>query len=689
MKFCNHDTSGLSTFRFTKIAKVLILLFVVFFSYQNLFSQHVSRDNYKGDWENPGTWDPAWASPSKFISGYNITINGYVTSEGSLSFYNLATLLIVNDTLIINGNLYLHNNNDLIINDAGILIVRGDFYFDEHSLITSNGYFIITGDIQKDNDHHLGSFKSNDNPPKVFVGGSASPSQITNNFFGYPVLNCNNPVTIPYPNSGCSSGNMDDLKKDPIYPFFQSTCNFYVPSSRVSVCPGDSILLAANGGENYNWKGPAGFGSNLPNPCLTNADSAMSGIYTVYITADHDCEETDTINVLVNAIPAVSITSSDDILCLNTQRTLTGMPAGGRFELENGTGSITANVLTASGLGEIKIKYIYSDICTNTDTQKLVVNPWIPVDIRSSDDTLCIYEKRTLKGTPLGGMFDVVKGPGLFAGDTLKPTDTGEIYIKYIFNNVCSHADSQVIVVNPLIDVSISSSDDTLCFNDQRVLTGIPAGGTFKLENGPGLLTGNTLKALNPGEIVVKYLYNRMCANTASQTIISIERAESDAGENQELRYVFETTLAANIHPRERGTWKLVSGSGNIQDINSPESRVTGLSLGENVFLWTVSNGACESESEISVIVLDLVIPSVFTPNDDGINDNFYIPDYNHPFELTVLNQWGLIEYESHSYIDHWDGINNKGNRLPPETYFYILKFENGQTKKGTVLIIR
>jgi gliding motility-associated-like protein len=102
-----------------------------------------------------------------------------------------------------------------------------------------------------------------------------------------------------------------------------------------------------------------------------------------------------------------------------------------------------------------------------------------------------------------------------------------------------------------------------------------------------------------------------------------------------------------------------------------------------------VSNGACESESEVTVTVHDLVIPTVFTPNDDGINDNFYISDYNHPFEITIFNQWGIIEYESPSPMDHWDGINNKGNQLPPETYFYILKFENGQTKKGTVLIVK
>jgi gliding motility-associated-like protein len=504
---------------------------------------------------------------------------------------------------------------------------------------------------------------------------------------GYPVLNCNKPA-IPYPNSGCSSGNMDDLKNDPIFPFFQSTCNFYVSSSDISVCPGDSIQLTANGGTDYYWRGPANFSSSLQNPSLINADSTMSGIYTVYITADHDCEETDTIDVLVNPKPAVSITSSDDLLCINDRRTLTGKPAGGKFLVDNGPGLISENILTATNVGGINIKYLYSDVCSNLDSQVIAVHPQIKVDITSSDDTLCLFEQRSLKGIPAGGTF-LIEGPGLLADDMLKATNTGEIYIRYNCNIVCSNIDSQVIVVNPLINVSISSSDDTLCLNDGRTLTGIPSGGRFIIENGPGSLTDNMLKAVNEGEIEIKYIYDRICADTASQTIISKPWPEADAGGNQELRYLFETTLTANILLTEKGKWSLVSGSGNIQDPDSPVSMVTGLSMGENVFLWTVSNGACESGSKISVTVLDLIIPTVFTPNEDGINDNFSISGYSYPFEITVFNQWGLIEYESNSFTDHWDGVNNKGNLLPPETYFYVLKFENGQTKKGTVLIVR
>ena len=186
------------------------------------------------------------------------------------------------------------------------------------------------------------------------------------------------------------------------------------------------------------------------------------------------------------------------------------------------------------------------------------------------------------------------------------------------------------------------------------------------------------------GEIILKYSLNKVCSNTSGQTIVSSPWPSADAGINQELKFHFETKLDGSLQPLEKGTWSLVSGTGHFEDIHSPETNVTGLSLGENVFLWTVSNGACESGSKVTITVLDLVVPSVFTPNDDGINDIFVIENGSDLFEITVFNQWGIVEYESNSYVNGWDGRNNKGNDLPVDTYFYVLKFESGLTKKGT-----
>jgi hypothetical protein len=60
------------------------------------------------------------------------------------------------------------------------------------------------------------------------------------------------------------------------------------------------------------------------------------------------------------------------------------------------------------------------------------------------------------------------------------------------------------------------------------------------------------------------------------------------------------------MHPPQAagntGIWTLVSGSGVIQNANNPNTTVSNLGLGANVFKWTVTNGACpEAFSQVTI----------------------------------------------------------------------------------------
>src|SRR3972149_7226181 len=131
------------------IKQIILFLWIFCLPGQAVFSQHSSRNNYTGAWETPESWVPAWPEPQINISGYDITINGYITLNSSLTFSGSASNLIINDTLVINGNLTLDNNNDVTINDNGVLIIRGNLTINNQTINTANGYLIITGDIIK------------------------------------------------------------------------------------------------------------------------------------------------------------------------------------------------------------------------------------------------------------------------------------------------------------------------------------------------------------------------------------------------------------------------------------------------------------------------------------------------------------------------------------------------------------
>ena len=240
-----------------QMKRIILLLWIFYLSVQSLFSQHVSNNNYTGDWETPASWSPGWPVPQTNIFGYDITINGYITVNGSLSFSFLPSTLIINDTLVIYGDLTLGTFTNLIVNGSGILIVRGKLTIGDFSNIITNNYIIITGDVLKLGSTVTGSFISNNNPENVFIGDDISPSSLYINKINFIALNCHAFNTTPYLNSACSYGNMTDILNDPINSFFQSTCTIAPPTITAggpkTFCAGGSVTLTSSSGTSYLW----------------------------------------------------------------------------------------------------------------------------------------------------------------------------------------------------------------------------------------------------------------------------------------------------------------------------------------------------------------------------------------------------------------------------------------------------
>ncbi|WP_010230611.1 gliding motility-associated C-terminal domain-containing protein, partial [Gillisia marina] len=98
----------------------------------------------------------------------------------------------------------------------------------------------------------------------------------------------------------------------------------------------------------------------------------------------------------------------------------------------------------------------------------------------------------------------------------------------------------------------------------------------------------------------------------------------------------------------------------------------------------------CESTERIAVVakVEFCGIPEGFSPNGDGINDRFVIPDIaeNFPnYSIEIFNRWGNVVFKGNANTGDWDGISNQSGTLgddvlPVGVYFYILNYNDGQT---------
>ena len=86
-----------------------------------------------------------------------------------------------------------------------------------------------------------------------------------------------------------------------------------------------------------------------------------------------------------------------------------------------------------------------------------------------------------------------------------------------------------------------------------------------------------------------------------------------------------------------------------------------------------------------------LFVPNTFTPNNDGVNDDWnikYLDSYPNVM-IEVFNRYGTKIYTSIGYSEAWKGMFN-GIDLPVGTYFYVINPNNGRKIiTGSVTIIR
>ena len=70
---------------------------------------------------------------------------------------------------------------------------------------------------------------------------------------------------------------------------------------------------------------------------------------------------------------------------------------------------------------------------------------------------------------------------------------------------------------------------------------------------------------------------------------------------------------------------------------------------------------------------------NAFSPDEDGVNDYWVIPDIiNHGSNrVTIVNRWGdkVREFENYNNNDQiWDGKNSSGQYVPEGTYYYVIE---------------
>lgn len=119
---------------------------------------------------------------------------------------------------------------------------------------------------------------------------------------------------------------------------------------------------------------------------------------------------------------------------------------------------------------------------------------------------------------------------------------------------------------------------------------------------------------------------------------------------------------------------------------------------GRYVVTVTVTGATgCSYRLERTLTVRDLTaiyIPSAFSPNGDGVNDEFYLAaSFFQRLSFRVYNRWGRQVYAASQPDFRWDGRQGNGNIIAPGVYVYHMEGTDWQGNRidqsGTLTVVR
>lgn len=435
-----------------------------------------------------------------------------------------------------------------------------------------------------------------------------------------------------------------------------------------SVCTGGQITLSGSGGVSYTW-----------NNGVTNGVAftpASTTTYTVTGTDGNGCQNTDQVTVTVNLLPTIDAGTPQSV-CAGGQVTLNGS-GGVSYTWNNGITNGVAftpnatNTYTVTGTNALG--------CQNTDQVTVTVNPLPTIDA-GNPQSVCAGGQVTLNAT--GGV-TYTWNNGITNGVAFTPNGTNTYTVTGTNAQGCQNTDQVTVTVNALPTI-LAGSNQTVCAGDQVILSG-SGGVTYTWNN--GVINNQAFQpAIGNLQYTVTGTDANGCVNTSTVTVTVLPVPVAGVSSTDPLSGYPGLTVDFTNNSQFATNYSidfdngLVDNSTNLSDIFTSTFNAPGT----YTVVLTASNGVCDDDAQIEVIVIPyepviVHVPNVFTPNNDGENDAFYIDATNAvSIEVQIQNRWGNVMYEINDFTDKWSG-----DGASEGTYFFQYTIVGKDTKTIT-----
>jgi gliding motility-associated-like protein len=434
--------------------------------------------------------------------------------------------------------------------------------------------------------------------------------------------------------------------------------NFSIQYTPQTICFPQQVPIGvpAQSGFTYQWTPPAGIA------CPTCASTTyvpgtwQPGVPVLLTLQESNSGCTIVHHFSLQLSPLVTVSTSNAVVCAGKPVTLTVNPAGATYHWQ-GPGVVNAGAQTQTVVPPANATYQV----TVTLPNQCVVDTSIAIQVLPSD-TLTLPGLITCKGHPV-----------LIGGQV---TDISGTYTtKLVKSNGCDSLILQSLTALPnpnTAETKIFCKGDTLHVLD-TVFTGSgQICRQYKAANGCDSIHCIQVTAVNPPVLPVQ--------DTIKGTV---HTPITISGPNGFVSYVWVPidTLCPNC-----------------------PSIVTNFdTAGLYKYIVTVKDqNGCDALATYYIIILPICdlkhvqIPNAFTPNGDGLNDNFQAVVTNGGPPVTgtieIYDRWGAKIFENKGVVS-WDG-KVKGVEAPSDTYIYLIHIdcsEDDQNKKfyGSVSLLR
>ncbi len=486
------------------------------------------------------------------------------------------------------------------------------------------------------------------------------------------------------------------------------------------ICAGDIAELtgsSSTGSGIFSWTD----GTSTYTGQVVQVSPAATTTYT--LTVDDGCEATDEVTVIVNPLPVVTALASVPAICPDESFTLT---AGGAVTYawstepadlslsdpasDNPTAApLETTVYTVSGTD--------GNGCVNTASVEVVVKERMVADFSLSQPAVCEGEQITIYYTGNGqgtAAYDWNFDGGSVSGTGQGPhqvswTGPGTKTISLVVTQQQCVSDivTQTIEVNAMPVAAFSSGITSGCQPLEAEFTSTSAstvsGTTFSWDFGSaGTATGAsinrtfeqsgiydvTLTVTNPGGCIDQAVSSGII-EVWPLPLAGFENSPPFASMKDPVISFSSTSSGSDLdYLWDLGDGTIVADSVFTHIYSDSGYYQTVLTV-ENLY-------GCTDVFEKTIYISPryaLKIPTAFTPNGDGRNDEFRVTGNGvKEYRINIYNRWGALVFTSDNISDSWDG-SAEGNEAAKGLYVYRIFFkdENDEVSEytGSIVIVR